>query len=86
MTIFDTIRYPITEDFRMEDLQRIPFEIYSTWWYDDLYNIRIIKEEIHRGVYSPTPAEIYFLVKRYQSDTRIHLVKLLRQRILEYEQ
>lgn len=31
MTIFDIIKYPITEEFRAEDLQRIPEPIINKW-------------------------------------------------------
>jgi hypothetical protein len=34
MSLFDVIKYPITGEFEVEDLERIPVYILNEWWHD----------------------------------------------------
>ncbi len=36
MTVFDSIRYPVTMWFEVEDLNRIPIHILAAWWKEDV--------------------------------------------------
>ena len=72
MSLFDTIRYPVDENFRREDIERLPLELIADWCRYDI------------GMMSATSsaAALGFLMYSTEDQQRDALLKL-RKRILE---
>lgn len=84
MSLFDVIKYPITEDFNLEDLKCIPLKALHAWWYLDIMKISRFRT-IAYG-YSPNPIDINRMVT-YMTvvDAKFlpAMCKMLRERIEE---
>ena len=84
MSIFDVIKYPIGENFNLEDLRRIPTAAINKWWFDDIMKIRRFRQ-IATG-YSAHPDDIARMAIYITPEEEKYLapmVQLLRKRIEE---
>jgi len=81
MSLFDTIRYPITIVFRIEDLQRIPNDILWDWIKKDL-KVEMIPHpnQVYRHMVG-----IHNFIKVAPTSYRETQLKSLQRRIEEYE-
>ena len=82
MSIFDVIKYPINEEFELEDLKRIPAPALVNWWFDDIMKIQRFRQ-IATG-YSAHPEDIARMAIYITAEEAKYLtpmVQLLRKRI-----
>jgi hypothetical protein len=90
MSLFDSIKYPITEEFRNEDLLRLPDEIFNPWLIDIKVFVKFTREGIfprtnRRGAVSYLISYGYYEMSMdYQMLSKYFLV-LLKERIQEYD-
>ena len=84
MSIFDVIKYPVDENFEVEDLRRIPPKALSAWWYGDI--MKISRFRTFAFGYSPNPDDIVSMVSYLSAEDAKFLpamAKMLRKRIEE---
>jgi hypothetical protein len=84
MSLFDVLKYPISNPPTLQELEALPVVIFDRWVIDaNLWHIRLE----HR----PTPLSIHSQMKQYRKQWNItdldmkYKINLLRQYILEYE-
>jgi hypothetical protein len=74
MTIFDVLRYPVSDKMSISNLDRMPIEVIREWYIQDL-----------QGIYNkPTVIEIYDKWRRWRLiDDKL---KELKEKIAAYEE
>lgn len=65
MSIFDVIRYPISEQFLVQDLDRIPDEILFPWWNTHILNVYLTVHPTYKWIHR---APIYRTIHTYFSN------------------
>jgi len=95
MSLFDVIRYPITDEFRREDLKRIPAPILIKWWENmselELGGFQFTFTYATSHIINPDTRNIkriYLIghvLKHYPKSLLSTILKSLKKYILEYD-
>lgn len=86
MSLFDVLRYPIDERYRLDDLQRIPWHILDAWWKEVAHRRGAEPAERFCGMslYGQSIIEMEFYI-HYHSAWPKYALEMLRLKIEEYE-
>ena len=74
MNAFNVLKYPVDEEFKVEDLQRLPNDMLRDWWYNDL-----------RGVSNPSPTFVSAILTSSTEEYHAKALQQLRDRIKNYD-
>lgn len=83
MNIFTAIKYPVDEDFRIEDLKRIPTRVLEAWWHWSFY--KMYGGE-NRARIPPWPERIHiYLNNSTRKKVRAIMLRKLKSMLEDYD-
>ena len=78
MSLFDVLKYPVSDRMLLEDFERIPYDILLHWYSKDLRGPRF-----HPSIYH---IFVTFTSRCFRNSTETYKLKELKQRIAAYEE